>query len=316
MVRKWMNRALLGLGWGALVTGIAGIVLYFGAGSGRQLPVLLASGASYLMLGALVALTIFLLARGWRSAAAAGIVVVGVLWTQVPIFVADSRAASGPVVTVMQSNLLFGGADVTEVVRTVRAQRVDLLTIDELTQEAADRLSAAGVAEYLPYQYTQPRGGGGGTGIYSRYPLRDTRKYDGFLLDNLAATMDHPQRGPVAVFAFHPVPPTVDFHSWSTEMHRIREILDAQTGPALVGADFNATRDHAVFRDLLRGRFASAAELAGAGRLPTYPADRTWGPIIGIDHILVADGTAEEMWALTIPGSDHRAVLARTRLDA
>ncbi|MEV0294873.1 endonuclease/exonuclease/phosphatase family protein [Nocardia sp. NPDC050710] len=316
MVRKWMNRVLLGLGWGALVAAIAGIVLYLGAGRQRQLPVLLASGASYLMLGALVGLLLFLLARGWRSAAVAGVVLAGVLWTQLPIFVPDGRAASGPEVTVLQSNLLFGGADVAEVVRTVRAEQVDLLTVEELTSEAVDRLAAAGIAEQLPHQYLQPGGGGAGTGIYSRYPLRDTRKYDGFVLHNLGATMDHPRRGPVAVFAFHPIPPSLDFTSWSVEMRRIREILDAQQGPALVGADFNATRDHSAFRDLLRGRFAAAAELAGAGPLPTYPADRPWGPVIGIDHILVADGTAAEMRALTIPGSDHRAVLARTRLNA
>jgi endonuclease/exonuclease/phosphatase (EEP) superfamily protein YafD len=276
----------------------------------------LASGASYLMLGAVFGLVLFLIARGWKSAAAAGVIVAAVLWTQVPMFVPEGRAASGPEVSVMQSNLLLGEADAAAVVRAVKENRVELLTVDELTPEVVQRLAAAGIGELLPNQFLQARGGANGTGIYSRYPLRDTKKYDGFWMNNLSATMEHPQRGAVAVFAFHPVPPLVDFPAWSSELDRIREILDAQQGPAIVGADFNATRDHSAFRDLLRGRFVAAADQSGAGPLLTYPADRRWGPVIGIDHILVADGTAADVRSLTIPGSDHRAILAQVQLNA
>ncbi|WP_433679629.1 endonuclease/exonuclease/phosphatase family protein [Nocardia sp. CA-119907] len=314
-MRKWVDRVLLGLGWCALGAGVLGVVLHFGTWR-RQALVLLAAGASYLMLGAALGLVLLLIARGWKSAAAAGVLVAAVLWTQVPMFVPEGRAASGPEVSVMQSNLLFGKADAATVVRAVRENRVEVLTVDELTPELAQRLAAAGIEELLPHQFLQPRGGGNGTGIYSRYPLRDTKKYDGFWMSNLSATMEHPQRGPVAVYAFHPVPPSVDFSAWSSELDRIREILDTQQGPAIVGADFNATRDHSAFRDLLRGRFVAAADQAGAGPLLTYPADRRWGPVIGIDHILVADGTAAEVRSLTIPGSDHRAILAQVQLNA
>ncbi|MGQ4617299.1 endonuclease/exonuclease/phosphatase family protein [Nocardia sp. R7R-8] len=314
-MRKWMDRALLGVGWCAVAAGAIGIVLHFGAWQRRGL-VLLASGASYLMIGAIVGLVLVLIARGWRSAAVAGVLAAAALWTLVPAFVPEGRAANGPTLTVMQSNLLFGGADPAAVVGTVRDNRVEVLTVDELTDAAVDRLAAAGLLEELPYHYTEPtRDGGGGTGIYSRYPLRNTEKYDGYILNNLSATMDHPERGPITVFAFHPVPPPADFPAWQAEMRRTREILDAQRGPAVVGADFNATRDHTAFRDLLRGSFASAADQAGAGLLPTFPADRSWGPVIGIDHILLADATAEQVRALSIPGSDHRALLSRIRLQ-
>ncbi|WP_431963228.1 endonuclease/exonuclease/phosphatase family protein [Nocardia sp. bgisy134] len=313
-MRVWVNRVLLALGWCALAVGIVGVVLYFSTWQ-RRLPVLVASGASYLMLGAVVGLLLFVVARGWRSAAAAGVVAVAVLWTQLPLFVPDGRAASGPEIRVLQSNLLFGGADLPVVVREVRERRVDVLTLEELTPESAARLTTE-LAGELPYHYLEPGSWGSGSGIFSRYPLRDTRKYDGFVMANLSATMEHPQRGPVAVYAFHPMPPPLDFAAWSAEMRHIREILDAQTGPALVGADFNATRDHSAFRDLVRDRFDSAADLAGAGPLPTYPTDRPWGPVIGIDHILIAGGTAEEMESLSIPGSDHRAVFAVLRFDA
>ncbi|MFI9403811.1 endonuclease/exonuclease/phosphatase family protein [Nocardia sp. NPDC052316] len=312
---KWLERMVLGVGWCALTAGAVGVVLHFGAWQQRLL-VLVASGASYLMVGALVALVFFLIARGWRSAGIAGVVVGAVLWTLAPAFLPAGRAASGPEVTVLQSNLLFGKADVDAVVRAVRDNRVDVLTVNELTNAAVDRLAAAELGALLPYSYLQPTAdGGGGTGIYSRYPLRDTKKYDGFILNQVSATMDHPERGPIAVFAFHPIPPPLNFADWLGEMRRIREILDAQQGPAIVGADLNATRDHAAYRELLRGRFAAAADQVGAGLLLTFPDDRRWGPIIGIDHVLLADATAQEVRTFSIPGSDHRALLVRARLN-
>ncbi|MEU8894421.1 endonuclease/exonuclease/phosphatase family protein [Nocardia sp. NPDC048505] len=313
-MRRWLDRALLGSGWLAVLAGFAGVVLHLGTWRWEWF-VLGASGASYLMTGAVVGLILVLIARGWRSAGVAGVVVAAALWTQLPIFVADGHAATGPRVTVMQSNILFGGADVGAVLRAVRDERVDLLTVDELTPEAVERFRSAGIDAELPHQFLLPGSGGGGTGIYSRYPLRDTERLDGFLINNLGATMAHPERGDIAVFALHPIPPNLDFAAWSRELPRIREILDAQTGPAIVGADFNATRDHAAFRDLVRGRFDSAADLVGAGPMPTWPDSKRWGPVLGIDHILVAGGTAEELRSLTIPGSDHRALVARLRLD-
>ncbi|MEU7140765.1 endonuclease/exonuclease/phosphatase family protein [Nocardia sp. NPDC046473] len=312
---NWLERVVLGAGWCALAAGLAGVVLHFGAWQYQPL-VLLQSGASYLMIGSVVGLVIFLIAQGWRSAGVAAVLVGVVAWTVVPAFVPEGRAASGPEVMVMQSNLLFGQADVDAVLRAVRENRIDVLTVDELTKGAVDRLAAAGLAEQLPYSYLQPTAdGGGGTGIYSRYPLRDTKKYDGFILNQVSAIMDHPERGPITVFAFHPIPPPFNFADWLVEMPRIREILDAQQGPAIVGADFNATRDHAAYRELLRGRFESAADQVGAGLLPTFPNDRSWGPIIGIDHILLADATAQQVHTLSVPGSDHRALIARVRLN-
>lgn len=315
MTRRIVRRVVLGAGWGALLAAVAGIALYLGGWQRREL-ILLASGATYLMVGALAALVLFVAARGWRSAVAAGIVLAGVLWTQVPLFVPDGRAATGAgaELTILQSNLLFGGADVNAVVGAVRDRQVDVLTVDELTDAAVANLSAAGLDTLLPHHYLDPGAGGGGTGIYSRFPLSDPVRHQQFVLGNLSATLTHPELGPVTVFAFHPLPPNIDHAAWLTEMRAVDTILRGTDGLAVVGADFNATSDHAAFRQLVSGDFAAAADQAGAGRLLTYPADRSWGPVIGIDHILVSGGTTEHISTFTVPGSDHRAVLARLRL--
>ncbi|MFC8044413.1 endonuclease/exonuclease/phosphatase family protein [Nocardia sp. NPDC057353] len=311
--RRWWHRLSAALGWLAVATALLGIALHYGV-SQRFSAVLLASFAPYLMLGAVLALLCFAVAKSYRSGALALAVLAGACWTQLPLFVTDGHAGNGPPLTVLQSNLLFGEADTEAVRALVRDERVDVLTVQELTAEAATRLDAAGLATDLPHRYLEARPGGGGGGIYSRYPLRDERRFDGFEMANLGVTVDHPDLGAITVLNFHPMPPPINFGAWTHEMARTREILAATTGPVVVGADFNATRDHTAYRALLDHRFADAAELAGAGPQLTFPADRAWGPLIGIDHVLLADGTAESVRTITVPGSDHRAVLARLRL--
>ncbi|MFC3966081.1 endonuclease/exonuclease/phosphatase family protein [Nocardia jiangsuensis] len=312
--RRWWQHVSSVLGWLAVAAALLGIALHYGI-SQRFSAVLLASFAPYLMLGAVLALLFFAIARRYRSGALALAVLAGAFWTQLPLFVADGHAGNGPPLTVLQSNLLFGGADADAVRAVVRDERVDVLTVQELTLEAVARLDAAGLADDLPHRYLQAGTGGGGSGIYSRYPIRDERRFDGFEMANLGVTVDHPELGPIQVLNFHPMPPPLDFGAWAGEMARTEQILAASTGPVVVGADFNATRDHTAFRALLGERFADAAELAGAGPQLTFPTDRAWGPLIGIDHVLLAGGTAESVRTLTVPRSDHRAVLARIRLD-
>ncbi|UFS99636.1 protein kinase domain-containing protein [Nocardia huaxiensis] len=301
------------LGWLLLLTGATGIVLHYVSWSNYWIG-LVAAFASYFMVGAFVALVLFLIGRQWRSAATALVASGVVLWSQLPMLWPDGTAPPGVDVTVMQSNLLFGGADVATVAHTVRDDKVDVLTLEELTQQALDGLLAAGITSELPYYHVEPAAGGQGSGIFSRYPLQDGVKIDGFLLHNLRATMIHPQLGPVTVFQFHPVPPLGNPGTWQRELQRVRDVLDQQPGKVVVGGDFNATFDHADYRNLLRGRYADAGELVGIGALPTWPEDKPGGPYIGIDKVLVAGGHATEVRSLTIPGSDHRAVVARLRL--
>lgn len=312
-VRRWSSRVLLVLGWLAVLVGVAGVALHYAPWSQREI-VLAASFAPYLMLGALVGAVLLLLARGWRSALVAGAVVAAALFSQLTLFVPDGKASFAVEIPVMQSNLYFGEADADVVVRSVRDNDIELLTLEELTPEMLLRLEAAGLDAELPYRYLAPLGGGAGGGIFSRHPLQDGVTLAGFELANLRATMLHPQRGPVTVFQFHPVPPPLNFAAWVDEMDRIRELLAATSGPAIVGADFNATFDHYAYRQLLTGRFADAAELAGAGRLTSWPEEPSWGSVIGIDRVLVAEGQAEDVRTLVVPGSDHRAVIARLRL--
>lgn len=302
------------LAWSATFAGAAGIGLHFSRSSARLL-VLAASGAPYLMGSALVGAAVFAAGRHWSGAGLALLVAAAGVGTQFPLY-RSAAADNGSTVTVMQANLLFDGADPRALVDEVRARRVELLTVDELTPGAVAALGRAGLDEVLPHRYLSPGRTAAGTGIWSSYPLSDTVEYDGYVLNQLSATASVPDIGPVTVYALHPVPPVYGTRVWTDELSRLGEILERSPAdrPAIAGGDFNATYDHAQYRALLAGRFGDAAAQAGAGHLVTYPTDKRWPPLVGIDHILVAGGSAEAVETVGIPGADHRALVARVRL--
>lgn len=308
-----LGRIAMVLAWLALLTAVAGLALHYTAWQ-SMFVVLAASFASYLMLGSVFAAALFAIVRQWRSAAGALAVVAAALWTQFPMMWPDGTAPAGLDITVMQSNILFGHADPDAVVKTVRDNGVEVLTLEELTTEAVERLRVAGLEDALPYFHLEPDVGGLGSGVFSKYPLQDASKLPGYVNNNIRATLVHPERGPITVFQFHPVPANLNHGAWQNEMRMIRDLLDQQPGQVIVGGDFNATYDHSAYRDLLRGRYADAAELLGVGALPTWPDDQVVGPLIGIDRVLIAGGHATRIRSVSIPGSDHRAVVARLRL--
>ena len=279
--------------------------------------VLAASGAPYLMSSALVAAVAFVVMRRWSGAGVAVVVVAAAVWTQAPLYVGRSGNEDGRAVIVMQANLLFDGADPRTLVDQVRARNIAVLTVNELTPAAVEDLGRAGLDQLLPHRYLSPGRTASGTGIWSSYPLSETVEYDGFVLNQLSATASIPDAGPVTVYAFHPVPPVFGTRVWADELSRLREILERSPSsrPAIVGGDFNATYDHAQYRAMLSDRFNDAVEQAGAGHLVTYPTDKPWPPLVGIDHILVAEGRAVAVETVELLGADHRALVAQIRLD-
>jgi len=81
--------------------------------------------------------------------------------------------------------------------------------------------------------------------------------------------------------------------------------------PTIVAGDFNATSDHADFRDALGADCRSVAPSAGAGLQGTWPAGRPALFRTQIDHVVVTDGIkAGRFRTYEIEGSDHRAVVA------
>lgn len=312
------------LGAVCLVVGIAGITAHF-LDPVSTTAAIVASFTPLAVLSAVVAGVLFTASRRW-VAVAVTVVVTGIgVWSQVPLYRAhaatiDSAAAD---LRLMQANIMLGQADPAALVDTVRAERVDVLTVIELTRGAVTRLDDAGLRELLPYAVTFPRGGGGGAGIYSRYPLAGAESLPGLELHNVRAELTMPGRAPIAVYALHPVPPYPEpAWRWASDLERLRSELAADTRTLVIGADFNSTFDHKRFRDLLAGSGAAgtpglldAAEYVGAGIVATYPANRRIPAVLAIDRILTRGATPISFRRTELPGSDHYGVIGDIRFS-
>lgn len=280
--------------------------------------VAIASFAPFLLLGTVIGAAAFALTRRWLPMLLSVVVIVVGSLPVVPLYVPAAAArADGPSLTVLQANLMLGRADPDALIDVVREREIDVMTVQELTDDAVAALDAAGVAEYLPYRFTAPYVGGAGAGIYSRFPLSEGRELDGFLLANVVADVDVGGTEPVRVFGVHPIPPYPNSRDWGRELTLLTEATtdaaEGRSGAVVVSGDFNSTHTHARFRRVT-DRFADAADAVGAGILPTYPTDKWYPPVVGIDHVLARGAEFTAVDVIDVVGSDHRGLVARMSL--
>jgi endonuclease/exonuclease/phosphatase (EEP) superfamily protein YafD len=311
----WLTPVLLG--WLGLLAAGVGLLMHELTLSWQPV-IVLAAFAHQFMWGAVVALVAFLAARRWWAVFFALVIFSGVVATQAGLYVAGGRVGSGTPLTLLQANLRVGAADPAQIVKLVGDNHVDIATTEELTTAEEARLKASGLAAELPYQFQAPLpDGGGGLGIWSRYPLTVKVDHPGFELGVLSVQVAAPS-GVITLFAVHLLPPyPYPSGEWLHEIAVLKTLLAhaADTRQrVIVAGDFNATMDNAQFRDLLTDGYGDAAAELGAGYLPTYPTDRWFPPLIGIDHVLTANVQAAHLKTVHLPGSDHRGLVVRLLL--
>ncbi len=310
---RFWTRLLSIAGWLGVGAGAVAL-LCRSVGVHWQAMIIVASFAPLLMLCALLGAVLLASRRSWTAVVIGAVVVLCLAVLQLPLFVAASTPPEGARLVVLQANLGLGGADAAALVGNIRELHVDVLTAEELTEGAANRLGAAGIGELLPYHFLAAEAGASGTGIWSRYPLIDSLRHDGFSLGVLSARVAVPDAGQVQVFAAHPPPPwPTSAQTWIAEMDGLADVLAEATrhnSAVIAGGDFNATVDHAQFRHLLNGGYRDAAEQAGAGFVPTYPTDYPFPPLLTLDHVVTHDVVAHAVFSVRLPGSDHRALQA------
>ncbi|WP_024794143.1 endonuclease/exonuclease/phosphatase family protein [Tomitella biformata] len=304
------RRAAQAAGVAGITIGIVAVVAMYSTGPINPL-IAAASFVPFLLAVTLLAALICLAFRRWILLGIS-VALLGVGASAIsPMYVANGARAEGTTVRVMQANLLFGQADPDSLTRTVRERSIDVLTVQELTETLAASLRAAGLEQLLQYQYLIPdERGGGGAGIYSRYPLTDTRELDGYGPTNLGAEVGFST--PFTLLAVHPGPAYVTPPDiWTNELRNLRAALEtaAASDTIIVSGDFNTTYLHKQFRDLLAVGYSDAAEQLGAGIVRTYPADKRYPAVIGIDHVLLRGAQAQTLERVEIEGSDHHGLI-------
>ncbi|RVW00730.1 endonuclease/exonuclease/phosphatase family protein [Rhodococcus xishaensis] len=289
----------------------------------RRIPVLLAAMTPTLLVIALGGAVVAAVAREWAVQAACLTVCAVGAAVLAPLYIPgasgiDPADATGPTVRLMQANIKVGQADPVNLVETVRDREVDILTVQEITDESAEALRAAGLGELLPHQFVvsdSPDGLGGA--IYSRFPLSNTRHLAGYLSANLTADVDVGLEEPLALVAVHPAPAFLfPAKMWAEELRGVRDEMAANTlrDNVVVSGDFNASYPQRQYRDLLANGYADAADQVGAGLVPTMPANRWFPAVTGIDRIITKGAVATSLDRIEIVGSDHHGLVADIRL--
>ena len=226
---------------------------------------------------------------------------------------------SGSALTMVRLRLLTvnaqgGAADPAALLRTVRTHNVDVLAVQELTPQMVRRLAATGLAQLLPFSHLDPRPGSPGTGLWARWPLTPLPPVPGLTAAAPRARIDPPGGRPVTLTVVHPLAPVSGRADiWQRELALIRQTLATIDGPQVVAGDFNASRDHRPFRDLLAAGFLDCADSSQSRSWPgfTWPTAGGMPPVMRLDHVLVSrTATVRMTRAIRLPHTDHHGVLA------
>ena len=231
---------------------------------------------------------------------------------EAPAFVPDQVATSTESVTVVSLNVRHGGADPEQV--ATQATGADVAMFVEATPEWVQSLPETFRKDF-PYAVGAPLQYDSGSVIFSRHPITSSEALPTSSFQQWSAIVNTPQLGPVRMVSVHPCNPYCGPGLWTVEHTELRDWLGRQDDLAtVVAGDFNAVDDHGPMRELYADGWRSAANLAGAGFVRTYPADRRFPPLIGIDHVLLNNKlTATSFDTFHVTGTDHlgvRAVIA------
>lgn len=245
------------------------------------------------------------------------VAMAGYVYWMAPFFVPpDASAPADPAdsdtLRVMTVNAEYGQADAQSVVDLVEAQHVEVLAVQELTPSFEEALTDAGLDELLAHSFTVPAADSpAGSGLWSTTPLTDEEELSGTSFAMPSAVVSAGGTD-VRVTVVHPHPPMpTEITTWRTELVELTEQVHADDAPQILAGDFNATYDHASFRDLLGSRFSDATREWGAGPAVTWPEDNQVPALFALDHVVVEkDMPVSDVVPMQVPGTDHRALLA------
>lgn len=218
----------------------------------------------------------------------------------------DKTEAGGDL-TIVSHNVNDENPDPAGTARALAASGAQVIALEELKKSEIPKYEDALAAAY-PHHSVQ-----GTVGIWSTFPLGDTRPVAIMPWTRaLRTTVDTP-KGPVAVFVAHLPSVRVRLEAGFTANGRdeaigllagaVAEEPSART--VLVG-DFNGTADDRAL-DPITARMRSAQEAAGNGFGFSWPAGL---PLARIDQVFVAGLRPVAAWTLPATGSDHLPVAA------
>ena len=189
------------------------------------------------------------------------------VWWQYPFFVpqvqlpaeATAAVAVGQANTadryarVMTANVYKGQADPHAIVDAVRDQRVEVLALQETTDEFVAALNDAGIGTYLPYAQVSSSDGVYGNGLWSVTALADPADDDvhssASFMPGGTVTLGGCAR-PLRIRAYDGAGARV-LGAVEAVARRVGDAARRRRHPYIFMGDFNATTDHTPFHNFL-----------------------------------------------------------------
>ncbi len=233
-------------------------------------------------------------------------------------FMPRAGAADSNPIRLLSYNLYAGNIQVDEVLAIIRQADADVVALQELNTYLAEAIRQQ-LSEHYPYQALYPYDDPRGTGLLSRYPIREESWWL-LAMGHQRAELDI-NGTPVVIYNVHPQIPHFALLRFSSSgrTNDLTDILDRaaqETLPTLLIGDFNMT-DLSADYARLTARYTDAYHAVGWGLGWTFPASGQvfgWGiplPLARLDYLFY-DKHFRALDARVLPnggGSDHLPLL-------
>ncbi|MDE1465257.1 endonuclease/exonuclease/phosphatase family protein [Spartinivicinus poritis] len=297
---------------------LAGLVSFIGLfGKYHWLADLINHFRWYYLAVAISGIIVFSLVRKWHCFGLA-IMTVGLNYEVIYLYKSQPNSdnnivkESSAALSVAQINANFNNTNTTLLLQWLQQRQPDIVAVEEYTPVWAQAFKQ--LEKLYPYKLEQPRNGGFGIALFSRYPVENLQiQYFGpDQLPSITGVLIW-QQHKIQLLVTHPVPPMSQSMAISRDL-QLEEIslwLKNQSDPVVLLGDLNTTPWGHSFKKLI-----DAAELkstrTGVGLLPSWPSKI---PLIPIDHILLSK-TIRVISIKVGPdiGSDHLPVIAEIGL--
>jgi len=198
-------------------------------------------------------------------------------------------AESSASIKLMQANVLQSNENYQKVLKTIAEVGPDVLVVQELTPEFKEATTS--LEHVYPYWRVEARVGGGGMGIFSRYPMTDIQVLTLDQSTHLAilARLEIAGRS-VALLGLHPTTPVTreKFKNRTLQFEKAVALMNAINGPRVLIGDLNTAMWSPYFSDLVRDSGLRDTRL-GFGIKTSWPVPVPSFLRIPIDHCLLSD---------------------------
>lgn len=248
--------------------------------------------------------------KRWSLALAAGLALSMMLFARTPTVLTDPDGRGAVGLRIAQMNVLKANSRYADVIGAALATGADVISMQEVGPGLEPWMRAQLAIAY-PHMRILARADNYGIALLSKTPFLEARfiELEGVpIVDAVIASSS----GAVRVVSVHTTSPgnVSQFRERNAQLIALEQILGTSTLPTVLVGDLNTVPWDSAF-----GRLCRAAGLHGnhQGIRATWPSFMGLA-LIPLDHVLVSSELeVQGLTRFTIPGSDHRGLVATLR---